>query len=439
MRPPPCGKHLTQRRGEPPRCPNGFRLRRLVWAMGDVDSTSPQPGGRRPDWLSKVVIPVLVAVLGAILVTALTPLGDSLRELFFPTKVDIKGRVAVENVPAAGARIALGDDVTRANDAGEFVLRDVGTGRHTLTIKSLNSKVQPVPVKVEEGDSDLDLHTIQLPPLSRLGVDGLSGTAGPGGFTYDVRLWIDANSSFLRRIQSVQYTLQSPFPSEPVVPTSGAEEAFCLHENKTFQSPSVERPFPTAKVDLGNGQTFALVAVLGLTAPAGCSTGSSTGVASPPPGKPPPPPPRPPPPPPPPPSSSNMQVPDVRTQLFDNAAGQLQGAGFAVARRDVDSSQPKDTVIDQEPRGGSLLARGRTVTLFVSKGPKQATIPDVTSQDRASARQMLKQSGFSVDVQEQDTTDPAQDGIVLSQDPPGGTKAKPGTSVKIVVGRLVSP
>ena len=133
-----------------------------------------------------------------------------------------------------------------------------------------------------------------------------------------------------------------------------------------------------------------------------------------------------------------LQVPDVRGQLYDNAAGQLQGAGFAVGRRDVDSAQPKDTVIDQDPRGGASLARGGTVTLFVSKGPKQTTIPDVTSQDQDSATQVLEQSGFTVDVQQQDTTDPAQDGIVLSQDPTGGTKAKPGTTVTIVVGHLVA-
>jgi eukaryotic-like serine/threonine-protein kinase len=132
-----------------------------------------------------------------------------------------------------------------------------------------------------------------------------------------------------------------------------------------------------------------------------------------------------------------LTVPNVVGQLYDNAAGQLQGVGFAVARRDVESSQPKDTVIDQDPGAGADLARGGTVTLFVSKGPKQATIPDVTSQDEDSATQTLEGSGFSVDVQDQDVTDPAQDGIVLSQDPSGGTKAKPGTTVTIVVGRLV--
>jgi beta-lactam-binding protein with PASTA domain len=132
-----------------------------------------------------------------------------------------------------------------------------------------------------------------------------------------------------------------------------------------------------------------------------------------------------------------LTVPNVVGQLYDNAAGQLQGVGFAVARRDVESAQPKDTVIDQDPSAGAGLARGGTVTLFVSKGPKEATIPDVTSQDEDSATQALEQSGFSVDVQDQDVTDPAQEGIVLDQDPPGGKKAKPGTTVTIVVGRLV--
>jgi serine/threonine-protein kinase len=134
-----------------------------------------------------------------------------------------------------------------------------------------------------------------------------------------------------------------------------------------------------------------------------------------------------------------LDVPNVIGQQYDSAAGQLQGRGFAVARRDVDSSQPKDTVIDQEPGGGSELARGGTVTLFVSKGPKESTIPDVSSLDEETATETLEQSGFTVDVVDQDTFDPDQDGLVLSQDPPGGTKAKPGSTVTIVVGRFVEP
>jgi serine/threonine-protein kinase len=132
-----------------------------------------------------------------------------------------------------------------------------------------------------------------------------------------------------------------------------------------------------------------------------------------------------------------LTVPNVVGQPYDNAAGQLQAEGFAVARRDVESSQPKDVVIDQQPKGGGSLARGGTVTLYVSKGPKFSTVPDVTSQDEDAATSALERSGFAVEVQEQDVTDPTQDGIVLSQDPEGGTRAKPGSTVVIVVGRLL--
>jgi beta-lactam-binding protein with PASTA domain/predicted Ser/Thr protein kinase len=134
-----------------------------------------------------------------------------------------------------------------------------------------------------------------------------------------------------------------------------------------------------------------------------------------------------------------VTVPNVVGQPYDNAAGQLQAAHFAVARKDVESSQPKDVVIDQKPRGGEGLSRGGTVTLYVSKGPKTSTIPDVTSQDEDSARQTLERSGFTVDVQDEVVTDPSQDGIVLTQDPPGGTEAKPGSTVTITVGRLPTP
>ena len=54
--------------------------------------------------------------------------------------------------------------------------------------------------------------------------------------------------------------------------------------------------------------------------------------------------------------------------------------------------------------------------------------------DFDQAEATLRDAGFRVDRKQQDVTDPAQDGIVLSQDPSGS--AKPGDRVTIVVGRL---
>jgi eukaryotic-like serine/threonine-protein kinase len=132
-----------------------------------------------------------------------------------------------------------------------------------------------------------------------------------------------------------------------------------------------------------------------------------------------------------------VSVPYVVGLSFDQATAQLQGAGFAVARRNVDSDQPKGTVIAQDPTGSA--APSSTVTLSVSKGPKQSTVPDVTNQDEDSATSTLEGAGFRVTVNREDVNDPGLEGIVLSQDPTGGTRTAQGSTVTITVGRFIPP
>jgi serine/threonine-protein kinase len=132
-------------------------------------------------------------------------------------------------------------------------------------------------------------------------------------------------------------------------------------------------------------------------------------------------------------------VPDVRGESYESAASQLQAQGFAVARRDADSEQPQGNVISQDPAPDTFAARGSTVTLTVSKGPQTHGVPEVEGTDEATATSQLEASGFKVRVQRMDTTDPSLDGIVISQDPAGGTAAKPKSKVTIVVGRYQAP
>jgi beta-lactam-binding protein with PASTA domain len=129
-------------------------------------------------------------------------------------------------------------------------------------------------------------------------------------------------------------------------------------------------------------------------------------------------------------------VPPVIGEPYDQAASEVQAAGFGVARKDVDATDPAGTVVAQSPDAGTFAAKGSVVTLSVSKGPKTAAVPDVSNLDEGTAVDTLKASGFKVTVVRQDTTDPGEDGIVLSQTPLGGTQAKPGSTVTIVVGRL---
>jgi eukaryotic-like serine/threonine-protein kinase len=133
---------------------------------------------------------------------------------------------------------------------------------------------------------------------------------------------------------------------------------------------------------------------------------------------------------------AQIDVPSVIGLQFDQASSALQAQGFAVARRDVDSERPKGEVVDQSP--SNQAPKGSTITLSVSKGPPMSTVPDVTAQEEGSAQSTLEQSGFTVQVQRQDVNDPGLDGIVLSQSPTGGSKAKQGSTVTITVGRLVA-
>ncbi|MFL5923365.1 MAG: Stk1 family PASTA domain-containing Ser/Thr kinase [Gaiellaceae bacterium] len=132
-------------------------------------------------------------------------------------------------------------------------------------------------------------------------------------------------------------------------------------------------------------------------------------------------------------------IPDVRGSSYETAASQLQALDFAVARQEADSDQPAGQVIDQNPAANTFAAKGSTVTLTVSKGPKTTGIPSVEGTDEQTARSQLESSGFKVKVQHEDTTDEGLDGIVISQDPPAGEQAKPGAKVTIVVGKFKAP
>jgi len=133
-----------------------------------------------------------------------------------------------------------------------------------------------------------------------------------------------------------------------------------------------------------------------------------------------------------------VAVPDVRGQPIDQASSQLQALGFKVALTTVDSDQPANTVIDQAPPPGQSAGKGSVISLTVSKGPQQSTVPDVTSTDIGSATSTLAASGFKWKIQRQDVTDPNLDGTVLTQTPNGGEQAKPGTVVVLTVGHLAN-
>jgi beta-lactam-binding protein with PASTA domain/tRNA A-37 threonylcarbamoyl transferase component Bud32 len=131
-----------------------------------------------------------------------------------------------------------------------------------------------------------------------------------------------------------------------------------------------------------------------------------------------------------------IAVPNVVGSTFESANSTLLGAGFAVLRKDVKSDAPKDTVVDTSPGVGTLQPPRTTITVMVSEGPTTSSVPDVTTLTQSDAQATLKASGFGVKIVSQPVTDQSQDGVVQTQDPPGGSQQPPGTIVTIAVGKF---
>ena len=130
-------------------------------------------------------------------------------------------------------------------------------------------------------------------------------------------------------------------------------------------------------------------------------------------------------------------VPDVAGRPTDEAQNILEQAEFNVAQQQENSaSVPEGTVIRTDPPANTSLEKGSTVTIFVSVGPEQVIVPDVTEKTEDTARAELETAGFEVVVEDVPLVpgDP-DDGRVISQDPAGSSRADRGSTVTIRVGR----
>jgi serine/threonine-protein kinase len=128
-------------------------------------------------------------------------------------------------------------------------------------------------------------------------------------------------------------------------------------------------------------------------------------------------------------------VPDVVGQAEADAAATLANAGFRVNRiREAHSGVEKGVVFDQDPKANSQAPSGSVVTIFVSEGSDQVTVPDEIGKTADEAKADLESQGLNVVEQTQFTFDSSQYGHVIDQDPKGGTTVSRGDTVTIYVG-----
>jgi eukaryotic-like serine/threonine-protein kinase len=139
-------------------------------------------------------------------------------------------------------------------------------------------------------------------------------------------------------------------------------------------------------------------------------------------------------------SSGPMQVgvPEVVGQSEAEARASLRAAGLhagTVTKRE-EPGQVAGTVLSQLPTAGSSVSSGEAVSLVVAKASPEVTVPRVVGKKQERAEGELIGAGFVVKSSTRTVTSEAEVGLVLQQNPAGGTKAKRGVTIKLIVGVL---
>jgi eukaryotic-like serine/threonine-protein kinase len=134
-----------------------------------------------------------------------------------------------------------------------------------------------------------------------------------------------------------------------------------------------------------------------------------------------------------PPPTELVPVPNVVGQPEDEAVDTLEEAGFSVqVDEQFDPEVRRGLVISQDPPAEERAEEGSEVSLVVSRGPPPEAVPSVVGETLESAQEILSGAGFEVGTVTEEESD-EDEGIVLEQDPPGDTEARPGTAVNLVV------
>ena len=128
-------------------------------------------------------------------------------------------------------------------------------------------------------------------------------------------------------------------------------------------------------------------------------------------------------------------VPDVVGMTQSAAVSAITSAGLAVGTvtHDYSDTIPAGSVISQNPAGGVSVPFGSAVDLVISGVPEIVAVPELVGLPQSEAEWTIAAAGLAIGTVTHDYSDTVAAGLVISQDPVGGTAVPIGSAVSIVV------
>ncbi|MDI2032648.1 Stk1 family PASTA domain-containing Ser/Thr kinase [Saccharopolyspora sp. TS4A08] len=129
-------------------------------------------------------------------------------------------------------------------------------------------------------------------------------------------------------------------------------------------------------------------------------------------------------------------VPDLSGMTMTQAQQELEKVGLKIGltpdTKETSDSSMVDKIMDWDSKG-TEVAKGTTINVVVGKAIPQTEVQDLRGQQLETARAFLVGAGFQVKVDQRDSDQPAN--TVIDQSPSGGTKARTGSTVTLVVSK----
>ncbi|MDO4280857.1 MAG: Stk1 family PASTA domain-containing Ser/Thr kinase [Peptococcaceae bacterium] len=132
---------------------------------------------------------------------------------------------------------------------------------------------------------------------------------------------------------------------------------------------------------------------------------------------------------------SEMHVPDFRGMTLSDAESKAQSMGINITETGSEYSEEYDEgeIISQTPDAGTNISKDETVSVVLSKGSQQTTVPNVLGQTLDAATSSLKEADLQVGNVTKSYSASYAAGMVISQAIQADTKISRGSTVDLVI------
>ena len=133
--------------------------------------------------------------------------------------------------------------------------------------------------------------------------------------------------------------------------------------------------------------------------------------------------------------AAEVTVPDLSNMTPEEAEAEL--AKYKLTGKSGNSEPSDDVevghVCRQSPNAGTSAKAGDTITYYLSSGPNEVEVPNVSGYSENNAKSALKSAGFTDVTVVYDNSDTVASGLVVRTDPSAGTKTAANQTITVTV------